>query len=279
MKPLAIIFGLSATLLLCGCGGGAGPTQRFSSSTPPTSTPPTTAQTPSIAGNWQFSAASTIPGEASLMFAGGISQADTAVSGALHVDGSNCFDRLTTMGLTGTVTSDSASLTSTAIDGQVVTLIGNFTDATFIGTYRINGGCAAGEQGRVTGINIPYIDNQLSGTFTNSARKIFNVTGSITQSGSASPEGSFEISGTATFDTPCFTAGTIITPETFPSGSFILGMSLALEFETSNGILTFLGTLNRDRSEISGNYTVSGGTCDDNGTALLRLSSASPWDY
>jgi hypothetical protein len=80
------------------------------------------------------------------------------------------------------------------------------------------GGCADGDQGRVTGINIPYIANQLSGTFTNSAHETFNVAGDITQSGSANSEGSFEITGSVTFDSPCFNVGTV-GPGTFPSGS------------------------------------------------------------
>src|SRR5271169_1882043 len=46
------------------------------------------------------------------------------------------------MGLTRTVTADSTSLTSTALDGQVVTFTGNFTN-TFTGTYSVNGGCDA----------------------------------------------------------------------------------------------------------------------------------------
>jgi hypothetical protein len=90
-------------------------------------------------------------------------------------------------------------------------------------------------------------------------------------------EGSLGITGTSTFNTPCFSAGTI-QPGTFPSGSFILGMSVGLEAQTSNGVLTFLGTLNQDGSgEMSGSYTVSGGGCDDSGTAVLHVAGA--WDY
>ena len=52
---------------------------------------------------------------------------------------------------------------------------------------------------------------------------------------------------------------------------------VGLEFDTSNGTLTFLETLSPDRSEIDGTYSISGGTCTDNGTAVLRVTS--PWDY
>ena len=274
MTRLEIILALLATVLFCGCGGAPGPAPESSAPAPSTPAPP---QAPTILGNWQFTAAATVPGKPALTFAGSIGQAGSAVTGALHVDGSDCFDPLTTLSLTGTVTADSTSLTSAAIAGQVVTLTGKFVGYTFNGTYKINGGCAAGDQGMLTGINVWNIGNNLSGTFTNSAQKTFNVVGEIAQSSSASSEGSYGINGTAAFDTPCFSAGTIQSG-TFPSGSFILGMSVTLEVETSNGILTFLGTLDQDGTgEVRGNYTVSGGACDDSGTAVLHV--AGEWDY
>lgn len=92
---------------------------------------------------------------------------------ALHIDGSNCFNRLATLGLTGALTADNISLTVAALDGQVASPTRNSTNATFTGTYSINGGCAAGGRGRVTGINIPQIANQLNGSCTNSAQGIF----------------------------------------------------------------------------------------------------------
>ena len=96
------------------------------------------------------------------------------------------------------------------------------------------------------------------------------------QNARADPEGSFAISGKVTFNTSCFTSGTI-TPGEFPSGSYIMGTTVALAIQTGNGTVAFLGTLDQDKGEISGNYTVSGGTCDQTGTAVLVGSS--PWDY
>jgi len=286
MKGSAAIFALTATVLLCGCGGVPGSTPAVSTSTssgtapPPPATPPA----PNVAGNWQFSAVSAAPGTPSFSFGGSISQTDSAATTALHVDGSKCFNRLTTLGLTGTVAADTTSLTSTAIEGQVVTFTGTFASnagnatfniATFIGTYSITGGCASGDHGTITGLSIPYIANLLSGTFTNSAQQTFSVTGDIAQSAGPSSVGSSEISGTVAFDTPCLDAA-MIKPGAFPSGSFILGTSVAFEFDTSATTLTFLGTLSQDRSQISGSYSVSG-RCNDTGTAVLRVTS--PWDY
>jgi hypothetical protein len=274
MARLEIILALSATVLFCGCGGTPGPGPAPGS---PASAVPTAPPTPLTPGNWQFTAASTVLGKPPLTFAGSIVYAGAAVSGALHVDGSSCFDRLTTIALTSTVTGNTTSLTSAAIDGQVVTFTGDFSGNTFNGKYKINGGCDTGDQGTLTGIHVSNIGNNLSGTFTNSAQRTFNVVGQIAQSDNASPDGSFPITGTATFDTPCFSAGTI-QQGTFPSGSFILGMSVALEVETGKGILTFLGNLNQSGDgAVSGNYTVSGGGCDDSGTAVLQV--AGEWDY
>lgn len=293
MKRSAIVFALSAAVLLSGCEGMPGPASTSTSAPTPT---PATPATVNVVGNWQFSTASTVPGMPPLTFAGNINQSVSAVSGALHVDGSNCFDQRTPNGLTGTVTASDSTLTFTTIDGQVVTLTGSFNTpayfygtvvyATFTGTYQINGGCAAGDRGTVTG---NYIDSiarqsdptQLSGTFTSSsAQQIFHVTANIVQNDGASAAGSFEFTGNATFDTPCLSMAAI-TAGTYPSGSFILGTSVSLEFDTGNGTLTFLGNLNPDRNNISGNYTVSGSTCNDSGTAVLSASSAGIgyWDY
>src|ERR1700760_39671 len=80
----------SVTVLFCGSGGATVPAPDNSART---SAP----QTPTIIGNWQFTAASTFPGKAPLTFSGSISRIGPAVSDALHAAGSNCFDRLTTM--------------------------------------------------------------------------------------------------------------------------------------------------------------------------------------
>lgn len=280
MKRLPIAFTLSAVVLLSGCAGKPGlqatpasPVQSSGTGTPST-----------IIGNWQFSATSAVPGRPPLTFAGSFSQASSGIAGALHVGGSNCFDQMTTMVLTGTLAGSDISLTSTPVDGQVTTLAGTIADdtlETFTGTYSINGGCDGGDKGTVTGVLI-YLDQALEGTFTTSPQQTFAVSGGLHET-EPSLDGSSGITGTATFSTPCFSSATIM-PGTLSSGSFIIGSTVGLEFETGNGTITFLGTVNLnsydaefDSYSITGNYTLSGGTCDGAGTAVLRVYN--PWDY
>src|SRR4030095_5283732 len=115
----------------------------------------------------------------------------------------------------------------------------------------------------------------MSGAFTASGKEAFAVTAQVTQ-GNASSDNTFEITGTVTFGPSCFSSGTI-TSGTFPSGSFILGTSVALEIETDNGTVAFHGTANQTTGEIRGDYTVSGSTCNQTGTAVL--TSTGQWDY
>ena len=255
-----------SALVLCGCGGGRGTTSG--------SAPLPARLFFDTTGNWQFTTASTA-GAVSLSIAGSIDQSVTEVSAALHIDGSNCFDQLTTVRLSGTLAGNKISLTSTSVSGQVINFAGDITDTAFTGTFTINSGCADGEHGNVTGAKIPSITSQLSGTFTASGQQTFAATAQATQ-GNASSEGTFGITGTVTFGPSCFSSGTI-TSGTFPSGSFIMGTSVSLEIETDNGTVVFHGTANQTTGEIRGDYMVLNGTCSQTGTAVLTATGQ--WDY
>lgn len=269
MKHLASLSPTLALVLLCGCGGG---TTSGRVGTPP----PLTGNFVNIAGNWHLDTMSKDSGTPTVVIDGAINQSGASLSGVVHVDSSNCSDRLTTVGLTGTVSGNDVSLTSTSPGGELTTLSGSSNGDSFAGTYSIKGGCADGDQGRIIGNRILPISNSFSGTFTPSEGESFYVAGTLAQDSRASSEGSFGLSGNVSFRTSCFSLGTLKSG-IFPSGSFIVGTSTALEIETGNGTVTFLGRLNPATGETAGDYTVSGGTCDQTGTALLVV--ANPWDY
>lgn len=268
MQPSIRFLLIAIATLLSGCGGAPQSPLLFSAATP--------AQPPNIAGNWQFFASSS----ATPLFgiAGSFTQAGTSntFTGALHVNGSSCFDPLTILSATANLNTGSNSIVITGVNNQTIMLTGNLTDTAFVGTYKVSGGCASGDQGNVTGNNIPFLPNELNGVFTNSAHRSFKVAASVAQSAAASSAGTFAIEGTAKFDTPCFASGTVV-PGMLPSGSYISGISVELEFSTTNGSLVFLGVVSANRTEITGTYTISGGTCSESGTAVLE--TASPWDY
>lgn len=255
---------LLSVMLTLGCGGNAAQ-HNFP--------PPQTLN--DIAGNWQFSATSSVSGISAFSFAGSMNQSGQTVASALHVNGSNCFDPLTTINLSGKQGEAKLSLSSTPVDGQVVTLVGALTNSNITATYAIKGGCADGDHGTVTGSKIPQIPGTLNGTFTTSTNNTFAaVVQAIEDSGN--PDGTFGISGSATFSVPCFSSGTL-KPDTFPSGSFVLGKSVLFDIHTNNGTVMFQGTTDQSTGNIDGYYTISGSTCNDSGTAVF--SSSSPWDY
>jgi hypothetical protein len=100
---------------------------------------------------------------------------------ALRVGAANCFNRPTAIGMATTLTADETSVTFTALDGQVVTFTENSTQRHLHRDRQQQWWMHRRPAGRVTSINIPYIANQLNGTFTDSAQGTFNLAGDIAQ--------------------------------------------------------------------------------------------------
>jgi len=276
MKLCVSILWLSTLLVLSGCGGGKITGSPLSPTPGATSNPPPPGV--SAAGNWQFSTTSTVAGMPPLAIAGIITVSGSSVSGTVHVSGSNCFDRLTTMGLTGTLTGGNLSLTSASVAGQVATFTGSLNNPQpyfpqqFSGTYAIKGGCAGGDQGKVSGVKVGSMGGNWAGDLSSATGDINRLALTLVQ-GSATPEGIFGLTGTALFEVgTCFTSATIVSG-TFPSGSYVMGNSVTLEIQTDNGVVVFLGTADGD-GLIRGNYTLAGSTCEPTGTGYL-----SPWEY
>jgi len=282
MKRWANLSWLSAAVLLCGCGGGGYQgTTRGAPVGAGGVTSPLPSPGPNIEGNWQFSMTSTVSGAPPLTMGGSISSSGSSVSGAVHINGSNCFDPLSTISLTGTLTGSDLSLTAPSLDGQVTTLTGSISDNTltathlpgeFIGTYVINGGCAGGDKGNVTGVKISSMAGNWAGDLTSETGDTNRLAVTLAQ-GAATSQGIFALSGTAFFEVgTCFKSAKIMAG-TFPSGSYVMGNSVSLEIETDNGVIVLLGKAKGD-GLIRGNYTLDGSTCDPSGTAYL-----SPWEY
>ena len=274
MRRLTIASLVTAIVLPCSCGGGR--TSVLPSPTPagpPTGTLPTGVKIP---GDWELATRSTV-GMADLAIGGSIIQSGSVLSGEVHVDGSSCFDQTTAVRLDGTLTDDKISLTSAPVNDQIISLIGTITKKNgypylVTGTYTIDGGCASGDQGNVTGYSVDGINGVWYGNLTTAGGGTIHWgTDQLGQVG-ASSEGSFGLTGNFNFDGACFNSGTL-TPGTFPTPSFILGTSVALNIPTDNGSIAFVGTVDTD-GLIRGTYAVAGGSCESTGTGYL-----SPWEY
>ena len=114
----------------------------------------------------------------------------------------------------------------------------------FIGTYAINGGCAGGDKGNVTGVIVSSLAGNWAGDLTSETGDTNRLTVTLAQ-GAANSEGIFGLSGTAFFEVgTCFKSAKI-TSGTFPSGSYTVGRDVSLEIETDNGVIVFVGTSGR----------------------------------
>jgi hypothetical protein len=227
-----------------------------------------------LTGNWEFTTASTaIPGVTSEV-QGSIVQAGSSVNGVLHVLGSSCFDPDTNMSVTGSITGNSVTITSSPVVGQVVSFSGTATGTSLNGTYSISGGCASGDRGTISGFKVPFLSGNWAGSFTSFSGPSINLNVPLSQ-WPPFTDGSFGLSGAATFQgSSCFAGGTI-TPGAITSpigtGSSTIGTFVWIEINTSNGQVVFFGDVNSAGNQISGLYDVTGGSCDsDGGTGTMN---------
>jgi hypothetical protein len=269
-----LAFFLVAFLCACGNNGTVSPPpSRFSQ----------------ISGNWQLDLSSNA-GISALTISGALNVSGGSLTGSVHVTGSPCFDPVTTVPFSGTISSaGDVQLSSANVAGQVITINGKVSlhapaganstlNGTLDGTYMTKGGCAEGDNGTLTGVQVPLLNYALLGTFTPSTGQAFDATIDAAQDQTASSAGSFAMKGTASFTAACFNSGSL-NAGTFPAGSFIVGKFVTLRIGTSNGVITLTGAADPVSGQVTGAYSISGGTCDQNGTASLAPSSAGLWDY
>jgi hypothetical protein len=258
LRPVYIAIA-TFCLLLSGCGG--------SSSTPaPTPTP--VPQLALTSGNWDFAAASS--SGPSFLIGGNVVQTGASVAGGLRVFNSACFTPGISVPITGTISGQTATVTSAAVASQTInaSLSGSATALT--GTYTVTGtGCAGGDKGNIAGVLVPSISGTWKGTFVSNtvANPSVGVTAPITE-GVADPSGAFVLTGSAAYvGSPCFATGTTAT------GSIIVGRNIDVFFKNDDGsTVEFVGALNNPAAptQVNGTYTVTGGLCGgDSGTGQL----------
>jgi len=257
------VYLIAIVLLICvftGCGGGG------SSTTAPTPTPG--AQLAITSGNWDLGVTSA--SGPTFIIGGDVNQSGSTISGGVRVANSTCFTFGTAVPVSGTISGQTATVTSAAIASQTITATLTGSATALSGSYTVSGtGCAGGDKGTVTAVMVPSITATWKGTFTSNGlgNPQVGVSIPITE-GTADNTGLFPLSGTATLTgSTCFSSGTLAT------GSGMAGRVVDVIIINSDGSHTeFIGNLTSPATptQVTGTYTVTGGVCGgDSGTGTL----------
>jgi hypothetical protein len=266
MTAAFIIVAMGLCLLCLGCGGHT------------TVNPPIPA--PALNGNFNISAASL--GTSGVNMFGGAVQTDSAghVTGILHNIGSFllCFGVQFDLPFTGTIDANGQlSATITSSNNQVVSLNGHVSpngSSLSGGTYTVSGtGCAAGDQGTITGFQVQPFTGTYSGVFTPSPATTMNLILPLAQSTTPNVHGRFlfaPATATITGGSACgLASATLDTTSSFASGN-----TLTLNLMGSDGItlLTYAGvTLDGTTTLVRGQFNIVLGPCGGQG-GLANLS-------
>jgi hypothetical protein len=144
-----------AVTFLAGCGGNPSSNDSGGGSTPRLTS-----------GNWSLSAKSSVVPGTTVYLGGSLNQAGSAVSGNLHVVGSDCYDLTVPISVTGSLNGTRLTITSASSNGQVITANLVSSGKSVSGTYSILGGCAGGDKGSVSGTWVPPISGTWAGTLS-----------------------------------------------------------------------------------------------------------------
>jgi len=266
-KPLKtrIVFAvfLVSCLLLSSCGGGS------SSSTIP--------QSSLTNGNWSIAATSNTS-QITVQIGGDLEQSGGSVAGIMHLLDPICFEPfLDDVPFTGKFSGDHLTMTSAAINGQVIKVDATGSGDSLSGTYSIAGGCAAGDQGTIVGSSVGSITGTWKSTFTQGSATV-SVTTNLTEAAVADAHGRFPLSGTfAVSGSPCTTGGTLVNIDLIGSssvwGSVVVANVVSNPVGGGQGGLVFAGFISDplNPSKMTGTYISSGGLCQDAPGTLLQF--------
>ncbi|HLY99824.1 MAG TPA: hypothetical protein VKT33_12260 [Candidatus Angelobacter sp.] len=266
MEKIALIPLFVFFVVLSGCGGS-------SNSSSNGATPFMIAS-----GNWSIP----LPGSGTPLggapLAGGsLIQTGSTISGILHINGSPCFDQLADqLIVTGTASTDGSNtvtLSTAPIRGQVLTMNGKFPavllnhqftpngpQGSLDATVTITGGACAGQ---VTTEMELFNFSNANATATWLLDQGTHGTANLTQ-GVPDATGTSHFSGSFTFiNTPCFTSGTV-------SNGVLLGNIVQATITTDTGQVALGGsffvlgpfTLDANFPQLDATLVVTGGPCN-----------------
>lgn len=215
-------------------------------------------------GNWSLTASSSNPGLGIFQVGGNLAQSGDALSATMYVAGSLCFDVSQPVLLTGTVKDRQVTLTSSDVNGQVLSVVATETTGSALnGTYTIAGGCGSGDHGTVAANVVPSISGTWSGTVIGSGGSNVSLSIALTQAGNAAADGTFALTGNLNYTgSTCSVSGTVT--DAFIVGSYILVNGNTTETDGSGGSLSYDNVLlddSRNPKNMTGTYLVDFGLC------------------
>jgi len=253
---------LTSTLLFAGCGNNATPK----------------AVPVSVTGNWQISSSAKAAVKLPAL-SGSFSGTSAALTGILHSDSTSaCVPPTTPIAVSGSTNSkDITTVTGQSLADGTLTLSGtlaadgkSFTDA----TYTVSGGtCAFATPAIATAQAFSPISGSYNGTFSDVDGPVLTLTGAtLTQSPASNADGNFTLSGSATFNNPCFSNSVSVSNTQVTGGSFTLTYA---DPNTMNSVVVS-GTFSQDGTTLTvTDWTLTGSCGPDSGTGLLTKQSAS----
>lgn len=254
MRFVSRIIIAAFCLWICGCGSGnnkVNPTLNIT------------------AGNWQVSTVSTTTHGALGIGGTSLSQTGTTVNGIMHLVFPPCFNSIQDINVNGTVSGVTVNLTSSMVNGQMLSLTTAGSDKLLTGSYSSSGSCGSPDQGTVTVTFVPPATGTWHGTLTSNSGAVTQVTVSLTQTG-PNADGSFPVSGSVTFSGTCLAPGTVSGLANGP----VLSLSVIPGDPTTSGAIAIGGSMTdpTTATAFSGAYASNESGCTDSGKASLSKS-------
>lgn len=199
-------------------------------------------------GNWYISGASTTSTGQAVSLGGGLTQSGSTISGTLQVSDylnnvSDCLISSDSVAFSGSYWNDSLTLTSQAINGNVITAKMTGSGGSLSGTYVVAGDTAGcDDKGTIVATYVPPLTGSWSGAFTNPDGSLIglNYTVELTQ-GAVTANGSSPLTGTVTGSstTGNFAGSTLQLSTSGTTTSAVTGDVVYLPF----GASSFVGTI------------------------------------
>ena len=263
LRAAALVCAASLLAVLSGCGDNG--------------TPKSTANASTVTGNWKFSAAGT-PASASQIAAlsGALSGDKDVVTGTLHTaavlgqsSSQLCYSTTSPIAVSGTLgANNTLTLKSQSFGGNVLNLSGTYNSTTRSlsnATFSISGSCGVAAQPMVALAYQP-ISGTYTGTFASVDGYQIPVTAQFTQTTSPDANGTFHLTGSATFPPDGCIASPVVTDSVVTGDSF----SATYTDASTHAQVVATGSFNTDATVLTiSNYTLTGTGCTDTGHGSL----------